>query len=92
MKQASRGELGRSLVTRRTMIVATQLTQALEIIGQHDLTEGRDRRQSLLKRNGDLNSLMIYKALKIANSSPDNWTNFVSQSKAPPRVKLFAWL
>jgi len=38
VKQARRGELERSLVTRRSMIAATQLIQALEIIGQYALT------------------------------------------------------
>jgi len=35
---------------------------------------------------------MIYKALKIANSSPDDWAKFIWQNKAPPHVKFFAWL
>jgi hypothetical protein len=51
VKQASEGELGRSLVARRSIMATTQLNQVLEIVELHALNRGRDRRQSLvLKR------------------------------------------
>lgn len=46
----------------------------------------------MLKRNGDLDTPLLYRALKNANSSLDAWTQFVWKNKAPPRVKFFAWL
>ena len=46
----------------------------------------------MVKRNGDLDTSIIYRALKTANSSPDAWSKFVWSNKAPPPVKFFAWL
>ncbi|CAD6240390.1 unnamed protein product [Miscanthus lutarioriparius] len=67
--------------------------QVTEIIEQQQLQEGRDRRQSpLIKPNGDLDTFMLYRALKTADSNPEPWAKFVWNNKAPPRVKFFAWL
>lgn len=64
-----------------------------QIMAQHNLTDGRDQRSSLMmKPNGDLNTIMLYRALKNEHSTPDAWAKFIWQSKAPPRVKFFAWL
>ena len=93
VKQAYEGELQRSLTTRQSAVATTQLAQVLGIMEQHTLAEGRDRRLSMMiKKNGDLDSSLLYKALKTAHSSPDAWTKFVWNNKAPPRVKFFAWL
>jgi hypothetical protein len=92
VKQAIDGELERSLVARRSAMAIQQLGQVNVILAQQSLNHGRDQRKSaLLKRNGELDTSLIYKALKSANSSPDAWTKFV-WNKAPPRVKFFAWL
>jgi len=45
-----------------------QFSQVTQILNQLTLTQGRDKRRSmLLKKNGDLDIPLIYKALKIAN-------------------------
>ena len=73
--------------------IALQLTEATAIIDQQQFTDGRDRRQSpLLKRNGSLDTLLLYRALKTSDSSPDLWTKFIWKNKAPPRVQFFGWL
>ena len=40
----------------------------------------------------DLDTAMLYRALKSEQSAPNAWTKFVWKNKAPPRVKFFAWL
>jgi hypothetical protein len=93
VRQATEGGLQNSLVTRRSAAATMQLSQLSQIMELHSLGENRDRRLSpLLKRNGDLDTSMLYKTLKTANSSPDTWAKFVWNNKAPPRVKFFAWL
>lgn len=85
--------LERSLVGRRSAVAHAQLLQVTEIMGQHTLNPGNDQRRSMfLKKNGDLDSSLIYRALKTANSSPNAWAKFVWSNKSPPRVKFFAWL
>ena len=74
VKQAAEGGLRDSLVARRSTAATAQLAQALQIMEQQRLGEGRDRRQSpLFKRNGDLDTSMLYKTLKTPDSSPDPW-------------------
>ena len=46
----------------------------------------------MLKKNGELDSSLLYNALKTAHSNPDAWAKFIWHNKAPPRVKFFAWL
>jgi hypothetical protein len=80
------------MVNRRTAAAALQLTEATDIIAQQQLIDARDRRQSpLLKRNGNLDTSLLYRALKTSDSSPDPWTKFIWKNKAPPRVQFF-WL
>ncbi|XP_066374076.1 extensin-like [Miscanthus floridulus] len=50
-----------------------------------------------MKHDGGLDTAAIYNALKTADSSPDEWSQFVWKNKPPPppppaRVKFFAWL
>lgn len=49
-----------------------------------------------MKRDGGLDTAAIYNVLKTADSSPDEWSQFVWKNKPPPpppaRVKFFAWL
>jgi hypothetical protein len=69
------------------------MSQVAEIMAQNNLTAGRDQRCSpMLKANGELDTSMLYRALKNEQSAPDAWAQFVWQNKAPPRVKFFAWL
>jgi hypothetical protein len=90
VKQASEGALRSSLVHRSSPAAQLQLSQAMQIIGQHQLRQAKDRRHSpLFKRNGDLDTSMLYKTLKTANPSPDPWAKFVWNNRAPPRVKFF---
>jgi hypothetical protein len=72
-------------------MATTQLNQVLEIVELHTWMEGGTvaRAWSSSACNGDLDSSVIYKALKTANSCPDAWAKFVWQNKAPPRVKFF---
>jgi hypothetical protein len=63
------------------------------LLQQQQPSTAKDRRQSpLCKRNGDLDTSMIYNTLKSANSGQDPWANFVWKNKAPPRVRFFTWL
>jgi hypothetical protein len=74
-------------------MASAQLGQIHDIMEQHTLVDGKDRRQSMmLKKNGELDSSLLYRAMKTAYSEPDEWTKFVWHNKAPPRVKFFAWL
>jgi hypothetical protein len=91
--QAYQGDLQGSLTAHRSNVSVAQLAQVLEIMELHTFTEGKDRRLSMmLKKNDELDSSLLYNALKAAHSSPDAWTKFTWQNKAPPRVKFFAWL
>jgi hypothetical protein len=74
-------------------MAAAQLGQIHDIMEQHTLVYGKDRRQSMmLKKNGELDSSLLYRAMKTAYSELDEWTKFVWHNKAPPRVKFFALL
>lgn len=44
------------------------------------------------KKNGELDTSLLYKALKNEHSTQDAWAQFVWQNKAPPQVNFFAWL
>ena len=93
MAQAYDCGLQRSLTTRVSNVAAGQLAQISETMVQHTLTEGKDRRRSMmLKKNGELDSSLLYNARKTAHSNPDAWAKFIWHNKAPPRVKFFAWL
>jgi hypothetical protein len=93
VNQAVQGELQNSLVPRRTVVADLQLGHVIEIIEQQQLQDTRDRRQSpLFKKNGEVDTSMLYRALKTTETSPDPWAKFVWNNKAPPRVKFFAWL
>jgi hypothetical protein len=82
-----------NLVVRRSAAAYAQVQQVTEVMGRHTLSPGKDQRKSvLLKSNGDLDTSLIYRALKTANSNPDAWAKFVWNNKAPPRVKFFTWL
>lgn len=90
VKQAYEGSLTQFMVMCRSEMATTQLQEVTMIMEQHSLSQGKDQRHSMwLKKNGEMNSSMLYRTLKTANSSPDEcvWNN-----KAPPRVKFFAWL
>jgi hypothetical protein len=77
----------------QSQIAMQQLTQVSRLLQQQQPSTAKDRRQSpLCKRNGDLDTSMIYNTLKSANSSQDPWANFVWKNKAPPRVRFFTWL
>jgi hypothetical protein len=93
VRQVVDGALQSSLVRRRTATAEPQLTEITEIIEQLQFQEGRDKRQSpMLKRNGDLDASLLYRALKRTESGQDAWAKFIWKSKAPPRVQFFAWL
>jgi hypothetical protein len=93
VKQAYDGELQRSLTSRQSAEAIVRMSQVAEIMAQNNLTAGRDQRCSpMLKANGELDTSMLYRALKNEQSAPDAWAQFVWQNKAPPRVKFFAWL
>ena len=64
-----------------------------EIVDQQQLADGKDRRQSpLLKRNGNLDTPLLYRAVKTTTSSPDPWAKFIWKNNAPPRVQFFGCL
>jgi hypothetical protein len=48
----------------------------------------------MMKKNGDLDAAMLYRALKSAHGPPAGCmgNKFVWQNKAQPRIKFFAWL
>jgi len=46
----------------------------------------------MMKTTGDLDTTMLYRALKSEHSTPDAWTTFVWKNIARPRAKFFAWL
>ena len=53
--------LQRSLTTRVSNVAAGQLAQISETMVQHTLTEGKDRRRSMmLKKNGELDIVHCY--------------------------------
>lgn len=85
--QAYAGQLQQSLTRRQSAEVTTQLHQVSQIMAQHNLIDGRDQRSSpMMKANGELNTGMLYTALKNEHSTPDAWAKFIWQNKAPPRV------
>jgi hypothetical protein len=93
VQQALEGAIHGSLVPRRSQAATQQLSQVSELLQQQQFSTSKDCWQSLLcKRNGGLDTSMLYKTLKTANSSQDPWANFVWKNKAPPRVRFFAWL
>lgn len=68
VKQAIDGELERSLVARRSAMAIQQLGQVNVILAQQSLNHGRDQRKSaLLKRNGELDTSLIYNASGLSN-------------------------
>jgi hypothetical protein len=78
VSQAAGGGLQNSMVSRRSAAAALQLTEATNIIDQLQLSDAGDRRQSpLLKRNGNLDTSLLYRALKTSDSSPDPWNKFI---------------
>jgi hypothetical protein len=59
-------------------MAAAQLGQIHDIMEQHTLVDGKDRRQSMiLKKNGELDSSLLHRAMKTAYSEPDEWIKFV---------------
>lgn len=64
---------------------------------EHTLSEVRmsdeqdTRKGTMIKPDGDLDTA-AYKALKLADTTPNAWAKFIWKNKAPPRVKFFGWL
>jgi hypothetical protein len=93
VSQAVEGALQPSLVHRRSSVAQQQLAELTTIVEQINLQQGRDKRLSpWLKRNGDLDTSLLYGALRMNESGEDVWAKFIWKSKAPPRVQFFAWL
>ncbi|XP_066395841.1 uncharacterized protein [Miscanthus floridulus] len=83
VKQVYEGHFETSLVLRRSAAALDQLRQVNELMGNHTLSQGKNQRKTALsKRNGQLDTSMVYRAIKSANSRPDAWAKFV----------FFAWL
>jgi hypothetical protein len=93
VRHAANGAILNSMVPRRSEAAQSQLALVIDILEQQQLQDGRDRRQSpLIKPDGNLDTSMLYRALKTADSDPQPWAKFVWNNKAPPGVKFFAWL
>jgi hypothetical protein len=93
VQQVFDGGLQRFLTAWQSSMATEQLIQVQEIMEQHQLVDGKDwRRSMMIKNNGELDSSLLYRAMKTAYSEPDSWTKFVWLNKTPLRVKFFAWL
>jgi hypothetical protein len=54
-------------------MAAEQLIQVQEIMEQQQLVDGKDpRRSMMIKNNGELDSSLLYRAMKTAYSEPDS--------------------
>jgi hypothetical protein len=77
VKQAYDGELNRSLTVRQSTQATVQLLQVVQIMEGHNLVDGKDQRRcQMTRKNGELDTAVLYRALKSAHGSPDAWATF----------------